>query len=401
MMKNLKTFLIFFVILLVCSITPAIAVQTNTDPVSTENYAQLYERVHNIFSMISDAFDTEITVEQAQYLEIHSEQIESRGNASLNNLQVFFDYFSTISPDITTNSSNNTKSLRSNTKSLRSNTDKYTEDLNKMKEYLATRGATVETKNMNYRELGDYIGGNETLRNSIIVQIHDTDGYIRYLKITDFVYNDTDDHMELVSGEVKLPEDKDSFERKYVWRNDGSYSNPDRKFNIIITSTPGCRNYVLRNIWDKQYDDLVTKISHLDAFSITLTVTTSLGLGSLAVVGIYKLVDKMKDKEKSMNVAMNMANKASEGVPQEDTPLLGNLSEQRAAVMDAGQKSLVEILPQKRAYNSTYTIILSIIALGLVIGVGSMVGLVYVHERKSKYNSELVNNLNDYRPDVS
>lgn len=94
MLINWKKLLIFLIILLVCSITPAMAVQSGeTDNTSNSyTYGRLYDDSRNILSELTEAEDVELTPEQSVYIEAHQGGLKTKAEAMLYNIQSYLNY---------------------------------------------------------------------------------------------------------------------------------------------------------------------------------------------------------------------------------------------------------------------------------------------------------------------
>ena len=109
MMVNWKKYLIFFIITLICSITPAIAIQTGETNNTTNDINTAWKEglEHAVDIMNQD--DTELTPEQRAYLETHLDDVQTNGETVLNNLQ---NYMNFVTQEFSKH--NNTKKSRNN-----------------------------------------------------------------------------------------------------------------------------------------------------------------------------------------------------------------------------------------------------------------------------------------------
>ncbi|MDD3985456.1 MAG: hypothetical protein PHY59_06165, partial [Methanobacterium sp.] len=111
------------------------------------------------------------------------------------------------------------------------------------------------------------------------MQIKNDLNYIRYLKLVSIDKNS----IRLKSGSIDKTYSRDDFNTKCVWSNDGIYSNPDHKFNIIIVPSPGVRDSTLNEIWNKQKSDLESDkdgcIQNIVICGVLLVVSTLLLIG--------------------------------------------------------------------------------------------------------------------------
>ena len=285
-MLNLKKSLIFLVIILMCSITPAVAIQTENNNLGIDyNHAgdqidftkQLYDHLRSaIFNSFAEGNNTELTPEQEAYLGQQDDRLYIKSDAVLNNSQDFLNYM------IDENYYYNPEEYQNLTP--RDDLDKYTADATKMATYLSDdKGIDgMQQEQLNYSELVAYVnetyGTNVTSVDHVIVQIKDTDGYIRYMKLISI--NDID--IQLVSGDVSINEAKNRFNDLHSF--DGT------EINILVSPSDYSYNdYILRQIWDKQYSDLGTKKSRIGTGVQLLVVAVGAGGIGMATTGAYKM----------------------------------------------------------------------------------------------------------------
>jgi hypothetical protein len=180
-LKNSPNFLIFFVIVLICSITPATALQNETNLTGNvvDNWNDEWVKgVENALQMLSEQEYTELTPEQDSYLEEHQDQIQIKGEGVLYNLQYFLDYVDhELSKYNTTTNMQNKRTT---------NTDKFTDSIKEVTKFLKNKDIPVANETLTYGQLSNNTKYNNTYQNQTIVQIRTgTNDYPVYAELID------------------------------------------------------------------------------------------------------------------------------------------------------------------------------------------------------------------------
>lgn len=384
--KASQSILIFFIAMLVCSITPAMATQTTAtngehDKIHTES-------MNDIWNAFNEGSNTKLTPEQDKYLETHQDRILFQAETILYNLQNFLNILLAEYYENNANDEDHTqRKLLENTE----NKDKYTTDAIKMKNYLSTNKDdpkinNTQTINCNYGTL--FNATNETSKEKkydvdhIIVQIKDPKGYIRYTRLISI----DNTYIHLTSGSQDINVTKDKFEELYVWHDDGKYSNPDRMFNIIVSpSSYDYTEHILNHIWSKQNIDLQVKEAKIN--TVNTVSVTSMGIGGLSVVtaGAYRLCDSCTNK------AVQKIEKEIPNVNEidENTPLMQKDGLKNKCLSYSGN-----CLCSKCGMSTT------ILIYGIFIFIGSAITLYHINKLKLAYDDNH-KNLNKYEPPLN
>jgi hypothetical protein len=311
-------------------------------------YTQLYNDAQNILNDFNEASNTKLTDEQGAYLEAHMEQLQSKGEGIIYNLQKAFNYVSDIREKYGLGTENTRKR---STESV----DKYTDDTNQMKDYLITHypAAEVKTATCNYAQLNDSINNENTKDkydlDKVIVQIRDSDDNIRYMNLISI----NKDRIVLVSGSQKFNFNKDQFDT-LVWTNDGDFVNHDRNFNIIIVYPNCVRDKWLMSIWEKQDSELSEHEKRIDTYIKVGLGLIGMGV-SLFVGGVMFLIKLCYDNRVNPQAVQAVAQVAAQVVaqvvpaqqPAEGLPLIqrGNIDQ---CFRSYGSAVYEGLIPNKR-----------------------------------------------------
>jgi hypothetical protein len=190
---NSQKFLILLIITLICSITPATAVQIGnsnlTNNTAFDWNAAWSQGVTYAFISLNGEMDTELTPEQHTYLEQHEDLLENKGYGVLNNTQDILDY--------TIQEYNKYNKNTDNTKERSAMGDKYTDSINDIKTHLENLGYQINITSYTYQGLFDYVNctncsnttNHTNVTSSIIVQIKDHN-YVRYVELDNITKDD-------------------------------------------------------------------------------------------------------------------------------------------------------------------------------------------------------------------
>ncbi|MBZ2164462.1 hypothetical protein [Methanobacterium spitsbergense] len=309
-LKFSQNLLILIVIILVCSITPATAAIQAKNNSLKENYNQTYDQedygLHlytlfrdTVFNTFNEGTSTELTPEQDAYLQQQEDRLYTKSDAMLNNTQDFLNYL--IDENYYYHPEEYENLTQGKLQDTRDDTDKFIADAKKMKDYLSNDANGPKITGMmniqcTYDELYKYVNNSTYNKDNIFVQIRDSDGYIRYMRLISI----DNSNIHLKSGSIDINEDPNRFNDLHVWHSDGKYSNPDLKFNILVSpSNYSYNDYILRQIWNKQYNELVVKDSRINTG--TSLVIAAIGVGGIGVAanGAYRMCDGCKPKVKA------------------------------------------------------------------------------------------------------
>jgi len=394
-----KTNLTFLMILLICSITPAVVVQVGeTDDSDVQAMLNSYDKAAN----------TELTPEQAQYLDEHMPLLQNKGENILNNLQEGFNYLIEIYNEYHT--VNNTKK-RSN---IDTTTDKYTKSLQKITNNLQnTHKIPIETQKCTYKNLTDWTNkdgsssnvGHQYDKDKVIVQIKDPQGYTRYMKLIDI----NDENIVLESGNAKLKRINTEFVSRYVWSEDGSFSNSDHEFNIIIVPTDGYTDDVLTKIWLYQDNELTTRKTNLKKiYDLRNWGMSSAGM-SVIMAAVMALISKcsqngQQDQQVRRAVRQDIEQAVAVAIPEghvEQAQLLqqDGLKRSYGATQASFSSDVPDFNPSKKRISKWGAAIASVLALGTLILISSLVAHFVIPSILDDIDDDQAN-LREYKPSL-
>lgn len=297
---KIRNILIFGVILLICSITPAAAAQTGDQTNDTKNFRDIWvDAINEIFPNIDCDETGEITPEQEEYFTNHSDLIVEKENEALNNLQLLWDFLlQKITKKIKPTLSNENSSL---------STD-YSESLKQVVDYLKRDGTSVTTKTADYESIMSYVNDPANTAD-YIVQIRDHD-YVRYMSLV----NIDENNIILSSSKQKnVTYPKDHFEGTKMFGND---------INIIIIPSNYNATIVLDDIYDYQLYELNKEMIIYTAVPGGLGVFTGF-TGAITGAGFWKSVDPPAREEAVKKGAETLGNIELD----EKTPLVSVVDE--------------------------------------------------------------------------
>ena len=184
MNKSKQGILISFIIILVCGITPATALQnmeTNTNGLSNDWDAYI-KGVEYALDVMGGQEPTELTPQQDEYVVTHLDRIETRGESALDQLQAYVTYINKELSEYNVNPTN-TRNMPMSATNVGATATNPTKQLDKIVEGLKKQGIVVNTKTYNYTSLSLAVNGengeNPTLDKSrVIVQIKDGMYYV-------------------------------------------------------------------------------------------------------------------------------------------------------------------------------------------------------------------------------
>ena len=390
-MKFPQSLLILIIITLICSITPAMAIQTGNNELD-ESYDQAYDLVREtVLNNFVEGTNTELTLEQDAYLEQNQDRLENKSDSMLFNLQDLLNYLITEYNNYHPTNENQENPTQRKLLETRDDTNKYTTDAINMKEYISTddNGPKINgTQNIicNYDELLKSVNENTKEKkvdiDHVIVQIRDPSGYIRYMQLIDI--NPTDIHLKSGTQDIKVTRER--FEALYVWHEDDGVSNPDLKFNILVSPPDySFTDYILRQIWDKQNSDLRRKEARVSTgISIAVSVIGVAGLG-VAIAGAYRLCDSC-DSKAADNIEKALPPKKK---LNKKSPLLA-----RDGVKNTCSANCLNCLCSKCGKS------IIILNTGIFVVLGSAITLYYINKLKLDYDDDH-KNLYKYEPPLN
>jgi hypothetical protein len=375
-MKYLQKLPILFLIALICSMTPAMALQT--DGMSNDCSSEWDKGVDEIIKVI-EGDDTELTPEQSTYLETHQDQVQIKGEAVLTSLQLYINYLmkeyneyysqtDKQAPPTQRNlleikdseySKYSSQIKQSNTQKVQKiKDDKYGDDLTKVVNYLKTINIPTKTDSLGYNNLSDNweknVYGDD---DGVIIQIDDR-GYVRYMKLVSI--SRTNIHVRSDKKDITIS--FDTFKNMYL---------PNEDINIIIVPKNYDTTITLHDVLTFKRDNLNANINWCTwGQSICIPVTV-LGISGIVLNGVWKCCDKCKSKA---------ANDVKKPEPDEKSPLLQRYDEEKAEIQEDAS-----CCKKPR----------TIIVLGVLITLGAFTGSIISVALKNCYETDL-KNLGDY-----
>lgn len=386
-MKNLQKLPILFLIALICSMTPAMALQT--EGVSNDYYSEWDKCVEEIIKVI-EGDDTELTPEQSAYLETHQDQVQIKGEAVLNSLQLYINYLmkeyneyysqtenqeptpETKLLETAANSNNEfyfqarqvtttPKAQETHTQKLKeTKDDKYDYDLTKVTNYLETINIPTKTASLTYKNLSD--NWNKSVYandDGVIIQITDK-GYVRYVEILSI--DESEIHVHSDKKEFKMT--AATFKNMYL---------PNEDINIIIVPKDYDTKTTLHDLLTFKRDTLTANINWCNWGQALCIPVAVLGISGIVLNGVWKCCANCKSK------AGNDLKKPKPE-PSEKSPLIPRYDEERADI---------------EADSSCCKKPRTIIILGALITLGAGAGSIISVAVKNCYETDL-KNLGDY-----
>jgi len=386
-MKNvfLQNLLILFVIALICTMTPAIAVQTES--MDNDHNSVWDKGVEEIIKVI-EGDDTELTPEQSTYLETHQEQVQIKGEAVLTSLQLYINYLMKEYNEYYSQTGNQepitqiklletadnenskyyfqTKQVTTTPKVQETPTqklketkdDKYNDDLTKVINYLESINIPAKTDSINYSDLsGNW--KNEVYANDdgIIIQITDR-GYVRYMELISI--DDTNIHVH--SDKKDFTMSAATFKNMYLQGDD---------FNIIIVPKDYDTTITLHDLLTFKRDNLSANINWCNWGQALCIPVAVLGISGIVLNGVWKCCANCKAK---------VVSDIRKPEPSEKSPLLARYDEERGDI---------------EADSSCCKKPRTIIILGALITLGAAAGSIISVALKNCYETDL-KNLGDY-----
>jgi hypothetical protein len=373
----------FLIVLLVCSITPATAIQNNPNHITSENdwialFNETYiEDMTKLLNSFDEASNTELTPEQDQYIEIHEDRLLAKSEAILYNLQ---DFLNILLAELYIE---NTTTLKSE---VINETDpemtKFDSSVSKMMSYLNnnTVFGGLSSKKCNCSELNKLVANKTYNKGHVVIEVKDplsSKGYVRYVELVDIYSNSEDDEIQLKVGseleELTWEEFKDIY----------GYGNATNKgdFNIIPTNNYPA-HYVLKSMCTKQKEDLMDEKTKLENDNWGCNILATYLGAAVMCVGVYRLSDDYKNR-----VRDRIAVVADD--PSEITPLL-----QHNGLVNCYTRLKDTI---SSIFGSRYTNSVSIILIGVCVSIGGIIGFCICTGKINECNKNL-DNLKQYAP---
>lgn len=265
MNSRLYKILIFLVVFLVCSITPASAIQNHNNNIKTsdDDYIDLFNETYiyemnRLLTGFDNASNTELTPEQDQYLQAHEDRVLGKAEAILYNLQ---DFLNILLAELYVE---NTTTLKKdgNNPTEDSEMDKFSGDIGFRVEHINddTVFKGVENDSCSCSELNKWIvnkthNGKPISKKSVIIEVKDpSKGYCRYIELTDIYSNNEGDIIEFNVGTRHEKFTWTEFQDTYGYGN----NNPKHLFNVILTHNYRSYN-VLKSVYYDQKSGLDSK----------------------------------------------------------------------------------------------------------------------------------------------
>ena len=362
--------------------------ETITKPdINNQNntYNQGYnEAKTDLLTVFDEASNTELTNEQKQYLTEHQNRILNKAETILYNLQNFLNtLYKEYYKETNENDENPTqrKLLEDKDSSKTKEMKKFDEDANETVTYLnhKTKIKGVKSLNCTYEELEDLVRNKIYDKDKVIVQVRDRT-YIRYMKLIDI--NAT--NIQLKSGKEEIKKDPKQFINQYIWQKDGKHDNPDRRFNIILAPIDYDSDYILDEIYDKQYRMLKDSMDNCD---LGLAVCAPLFVVGVTIItaGSYRLCDSCIYHSRQIIIEKSRISDNEEE--------FNRLIEPNKLIKT--YRTIEEVSNNK--YCNKHSVAVSTIICGLFIASGSLAGIISCIKIKQK-NTTIKTNLEKYNP---
>jgi hypothetical protein len=359
--------------------TPAMALQTES--VSNDYDSEWDKCVEEIIKVI-EGDDTELTPEQSTYLETHQDQVQIKGEAVLNSLQLYINYLMKEYNEYYSQSDKQAPPTQRNVLEIKdienikyssqikqSNTqkvqkikdDKYGDDLTKVVNYLKTINILAETDSLSYNNLSDNWNKNKVYENDdgVIIQIDDR-GYVRYMELVSI--NKTNIHVR--SDKKDFTMNSDTFKNMYL---------PNEDINIIIVPKDYDTTITLHDVLTFKRDNLNVNINWCTWGQALCIPVAVLGISGIVLNGVWKCCANCKAKAGNDIKKIKPEN-------SEKSPLLARYDEERGDI---------------KADSSCCKRPRTIIVLGALITLGAATGSIISVAVKNCYETDL-KNLGDY-----
>jgi hypothetical protein len=307
MLVNWKKYLILFIIALVCSITPALAIQTGGTNNTINNTIPTWkEGVEHVVDIINQD-DTELTPEQTEYLEKHLDDAQISEDTVFNSLQNYVDFVNQI-----LNEQNNTNSRKRFIYGHTSLND-IIDHLHNVKHIPVTK-ATYTYSELSYRvnlnsTNASYINGTK-----VIVQLNDG-GYVVYAEL-----------LNITREGITLKKNNEEY-----YLNSTEFMNhhiDDEDINVIIVPSGWNRAVTVNDTINYQCDNLDQNIHKLKLGEMLIAAGGISAFGFAGVKAGISMLNKYQ-KERLAAVELNgvSTTSASTAVQNPNTALLGYIRE--------------------------------------------------------------------------
>jgi hypothetical protein len=288
MNKSKQGILLSLIIILVCSITPATAIQnmqTNTNG-EISDWDAYIKGVEYALDVMGGQEPTELTPQQDEYVEAHLVRIEARGENVLDQLQAYLTYINKELSEYEVTPTN-TRNMPKSATNLGATATNPTNSQKDMKKELKEQGIVVQTATYEYDNLSSAVNGengeNPTLdKNRVIVQFKDGMYY---------VYADL---ININGNEISI----ETPEKNKTWSEPEfkKYHSADGKINIIIIPEDCGREDTLDLIYQIQRKDLTKSINYCLWGIGLLGVVGTAGV-ALITTGVVKCCDPSSKTE--------------------------------------------------------------------------------------------------------
>ncbi|WP_048190364.1 hypothetical protein [Methanobacterium sp. SMA-27] len=378
MNKSKQGILLSLIIILVCSITPATAIQngeTNTNG-DISDWDVWIKGVELSLDVMGGQEDTELTLEQETYVETHQDRIQIKGESVLYQLQAYMDY---INKELSEYKYNTNPTNTQNTPLSATNVgathvsataSEATTSMKDIKTELKKEDILVNNTTTNYTALSDAVNGvdgnNPTLdKSTVIVPIKDC-GYLVYAELININYNEIS--IKTSQKDIKYSAD--------VFKN---YHSADGNLNIIIVPPEPDREDILTSIYGIQRNDLITHSNWYVAGISACGVAIGSGV-SLIVNGLIQIRGACKTKIKKITISEYEGKDVEEGGEE-----VGKNGEANIPVLRYGSfKQKVENEPGLKKYLTPSLLIgvgIAIVATGGALSY-------YSYNLKTEYDNE-------------
>jgi len=345
--KHLQQLLILLIICLVCSITPATAIQNNHIQTNNngDNWIGLFNKTYTedmtkLLNGFDEASNTELTPEQDTYLETHEPTLLIKAETILYNLQTFLNIL------LTEYYTKNTTTQSENEGNNENNLDKYncTEVWCTLEELNKREG--VKPRKMN-----------ETVKfyNSNMI-IHVKDPKCDYMEFVGFISMD-DKTIKYQKGKNIIDCSWENFTKEYPPTHNNS--NISR---YSVTTFNCSTQLALECMYVEKRDKLIGGRTNLDNGRWICGIFAVSGGVAVAVAGVYRLCDycNSQTRQKITEIIEH---------PEEITPLV-----QPNGLVKTYTRITEEV--HNNQYCNKCTIGIGIVTCGTLILIGSVIGFI-------------------------